>query len=99
MISHLNGGNTMQPPEPVLSRAEWERRQPVPIDRTRLLLGAPPRAICPVCLGPMREVPGFDDYCPPCRLREELATEREVVAAQSSRIFVWFGEWSDGHVV
>lgn len=24
MISHLNGGNTLQPPEPVLSRAEWE---------------------------------------------------------------------------
>jgi hypothetical protein len=48
----------------------------VHIDHTRLLLGAPPRVICPACGGPMREVPGFDDYCPPCRLREELDRER-----------------------
>lgn len=96
MISHLNGGNTMQPPEPVLSRVEWERIvSGLPIRRDRRLLGAPAQQRCPACLGPMREIPGLDDYCPSCRLRDELAVEREVVAAQAPRLVAWFGEWSD----
>ena len=82
---------------------EWERHQRplAPVDtRCGAMAELFPyavgsRPICPVCLGPMEEVPGFDDYCPPCRQREEWAIEREALAAAAPRLATWFGEWSD----
>jgi predicted amidophosphoribosyltransferase len=52
------------------------RRVAVPLRRDRILRGLPLHPICPACTGAMREVPGFDDYCPACRLREELDREQ-----------------------
>lgn len=68
------------------------------LDRVRpRLLGSPPRVVCPRCLGPMVEAPGFDDFCPPCRQREELQLERAVVLVEVARLTHWFEGGSDVH--
>lgn len=55
----------------------------VPLTERHALLGSPPRALCPACGRAMREVAGFDDYCAPCRLLDELRIETRLQRARS----------------
>jgi hypothetical protein len=92
VISHLNGGNCSRE-EAEQYRREfanvegWDGRvtvrpatcQPGQLhQRFPFVVGR--TLLCPRCGGRMREVSGYDDYCPECRMRAELEVEREAVA-------------------
>lgn len=92
----------MQPSEPVLSPDEWKQRNEWHITRWLRsggphLKGSPPRIVCPRCGERMREVAGFDDYCPQCRQREELLIEREAVAVGKIAVTGWLEGWDVPH--
>lgn len=78
-----------------LERGAFANPRPLPVRSDHRLLGAPPRVVCPRCGEQMREVAGFDDYCPTCRQREELVVEREAVATGKVQLTGWLEEWSD----
>lgn len=77
-------GVTAEPLSPAVCRpGQLHQRFPFAVARP---------VVCPRCGDRMREVAGFDDYCPTCRMQEELAIEREAVATGYLQPERW-GDW------